>query len=464
MDYSQIEILEPKEFFHWFCAINRIPHGSRKEGQLIAFIQDFAKKRNLTCETDEMGNIMVRVPATIGYESEPSVLLQAHMDMVCNKEPDVDFDFNTQPLDMYIDGNLLRARGTTLGADNAVGMATMLALADASDIPHPALELLFTVQEEIGLIGIRHYDMTKIQSRRMINMDCGDSHVLCVSSAGKIAGEIRKEFAQAPVPANYEALKLSLSGGLGGHGGISANKSRGCGGNILGDLLIGLDEYLLCSMYGNNPIIKSAEAVIALPKERIPKAVDILESRFQLVRKVYQNTDPDWTLEITPCDLPELSVSQQDSNNITAALMLLRGGQYRCDGNDPTIIITSGLMSHFSLKAGKLLITYGLRSANDGDQELLFQRYQWQMRQLGLELKETDRYTGWLENPISPMRETRSIYTIKIDIRIKPSTRFNANVLGIQRSKKLLTTIGSRKNNKMDSPIPIATASPMTTF
>lgn len=399
MEYKCLEGLEPKAFFDWFGAVSQIPRGSGKEQGVIAFLQKFAKERGLEQETDAFGNILIRVPATVGLEEKASMLFQAHMDMVWRQKPGRGFDFETQPIPLKVVADRVVADGTTLGADNAVGMATMLALADGA-LAHPALELLFTVQEEVGLKGIRAFDMETLHSRQMINMDCGDSHVLCVCSAGSISGEVKKNYSQEKIPADWQGLKLTLSGGLGGHGGISANKGRACGGNLLGDLLLDL-PVRLCRVHGEDAIIKTIEAVIAVPDSGM---VQVLNQRFAELKTVYQNTDPGWVMKLDGTEA-KLGLGTEDSRNVVLAMSTLRTGQFRNDGNLPGVILTSGQMRGISLKEGMLEISFGVRSACDADQHWLFLRYKQQMELLGLELKEVSRYSGWQEDPDSRLRE-----------------------------------------------------------
>jgi len=172
-----LEGLKPEGFFRWFEEITRIPHGSYYEEKLSAFLETFAKERNLECVRDEMDNILIRLPATAGYENEPPILLQGHMDMVWAKDSTARIDLEKDPLELCVSGNQLKAKGTTLGADDGVAIATMLAIADDDTIAHPELELLCTVQEEIALLGIKNFDFRCIKSRRMINLDSGSSRI-----------------------------------------------------------------------------------------------------------------------------------------------------------------------------------------------------------------------------------------------------------------------------------------------
>ena len=394
MEYACLKGLEPADFFYWFGCIAKIPHGSFQEEKLVAFLADFAEKRGLVYEIDESKNLLMRVPATEGYEDQPPFLFQAHMDMVWRA--DVPFDFSTQPIELQVIGNQLMAKGTTLGADNAVGMATMLALADG-DYPHPELELLFTTAEEVGMEGIRAFDCRKLRSRRMVNMDCGDSHVLCVSSAGSAVAAVEKTYGLQPVPADWQVWKLELSGGLGGHSGIAANKGRACGGNLLGDLLLGT-ETMLSSAFGQEPIMKAFQAVIATAED-----ISGLETRFATLKTIYKDTDPGWQLKITAATA-ETALSVEDSANLVLALSTWRTGQVRADGNLQTVIVTSSQLGRVELQAGQLRLELAVRSACDADRDLLLDRYKALLANMGLQLQVSRRTSGWQENPESKLR------------------------------------------------------------
>lgn len=398
MTYDCLKALQPSPFFHWFGEIAAIPHGSRKEQQLIAWLQQFARERDIPCQVDKVGNVLMRLPAHKDYVNQPAILFQAHMDMIWVTAEGVTFDFDTSPLELYVEGNQLRARGTTLGADNAVGMATMLALADDPTLPHPALELLFTVTEEAGMIGIRAVDETTIHARRMINMDCGDSHVLCVCSAGKNDCGIDRSFPLVPV--SGQGLEVVISGGLGGHPGLSANQGRCCASTAMGELLSALPAFQLCSITGSQAIMPTARCVIAAPEG----AQKLLTERFDLIRRIFAQTDPGLRLTINPCACKQ-GLTAEDSRAVALCLMQLRSGQHRCDGNDPRSIITSGTVTGLSLEQGQFRLRYRLRSTIEADSVLQFERCAAMVAPYGFTLYSIDSYAGWAERQDSPFRD-----------------------------------------------------------
>ncbi len=405
--YEVLTGLEPACFFKWFGEVSKIPRGSTKEGQIIAFCQEFAQKRNLECEVDQRGNVFMRVPATKGYENEPPVLLQAHLDMVWVKNPDVEFDFETQPIPLIRRDNWLVGDGTTLGADNGVGVATMLALADEQDIPHPPLELLFTVEEEIGLKGIRDFDMSKITARRMLNMDSGYSHELCVSSAGATSSVIEKTYVVTPVPAENTVLKVAITGGKSGHSGIMIWKGRACAGNEMGELMAALEDIpvKLCSISTpEKAILGACTVVISLPEDCQARAVQLLEQRFAEIQSIYRGVEPNLALSISE-ERAETCADPKATRQIFTAMRLMRTGVYRLNENDPSITITSGALLPIIFKDGKLSLRYNIRSANDADMDALYRKMSRLAELLDMELIKLDRYSGWPERADSAFLE-----------------------------------------------------------
>lgn len=396
--YPCLQGLEPADFYRWFAEICRIPHGSYNEQKLIKFLENFAADRNIPFQKDAAGNLLMQIAAAKGYEDQPAVLFQAHMDMVWAKDPDVEFDFATQPIALQVCGDRLTAPGTTLGADNAVGMATMLALADGN-YPHPPLELLFTVAEEVGHVGIRQFDMKKLKARRLINMDCGDSHVLCVSSAGKSYGEINHSFSLQSIPAGYGGLQVEISGGLSGHGSLDANKFRCCAANALGDLLTGLQDFRLCCIRGSKAIMPEASAIIAVPED----IRATLTHRFNGIATIYAQTDPGIRLTLSSCQLPEQALDGESSCRAAQVLSLLRTTQYRTDENGSTV--TVGVINKVDLTDGEFSLNYSVHSTNAADQQLQYARCAATVALLGMELELKVGYSGWPERKDSPFRD-----------------------------------------------------------
>ena len=397
-----IEKLEPQAFFRWFAAISKIPHESTQEEKIKAFLVEFFESRNIPVETDGVGNVMAWLPATAGYEDQPAILFQAHMDMVCRKDEGVEFDFDNDPIELVIDGDKLRANGTTLGADNAVGVATMLAIADDPTIAHPALELLFTACEEQGMVGIKNFDFSKIKARRMINMDCGDSHVIAVCSAGKIQTEIHRQYALTAVSGDEKVLDIRIDGGLGGHSSLCADKNRCCCARAMGTLLSEIPEIRLCSFRGVSPIIKDCTAQIAVPAEKESQIKDALAAGFESIKKCYEVSDPDIKLTVTEGSA-EAGIAAGESKQLSQLLSKLKTSRIELPDSDPDIVSLS-ILCEAVLKDGKLFVEVLMRSTENKEMEQIADFYKAEAAALGFDLQTVDSYPVWKEDPSSAFR------------------------------------------------------------
>lgn len=404
--YDCLKGLEPAEFFYWFGEITAIPRESGNEQGMIKFLKEYAEKRNYQYEIDAKGNIFMNIPATTGYEKQPAVLFQSHMDIVAAVDEGVEFNFTTDSIKLRRENDEIYASGTTLGADNGVGIATMLALADglyAPEIPHPPLEFLFTVEEETGLHGIRQFDFSKIKARRMINMDCGDSHLLCISTAGNIAGKIEKKYEMCAKEQDEVLLKIKLSGGLGGHSGMVANKNRACARNSMGELIVSIfasgEKAKLCSIESEGKAVcTETTAVIAVPYKKKDIIKQILEKRFSLIKLIYNSYDPNLSMSIEEYDKDEITKTliPEETEKIGRILSMLRTGQHRNDTVNYSTVISSGGIHQASFNQdGEFLLQYSTRSSSNADQELIFEKYAFTAKMLDMELKEFDRYSGW---------------------------------------------------------------------
>jgi len=418
-----IENLEPQAFFRWFAAISNIPHESRKEEKITAFLVDFFRRRNIHVETDKTGNVLAKLSATPGYENQPAILFQAHMDMVCRKDEGVEIDFDNDPIELVIDGDLLKAKGTTLGADNAVGMATMLAIADDPALPHPALELLFTACEEQGMVGIKNFDFSKLEARRMVNMDCGDSHVIAICSAGKIQTEIHRQYDLTPVGADEIVLQLRMDGGLGGHSSLCADKNRCCCARAMGDILSDLPEVRLCSFRGVSPIIKDCTAQIAVPAAQKREISDALTVRFEKLKERYKNSDPDIRLTVTNGDAKE-GMGAGESGPLFKLLSILKTSRMELPDSDPDVVSLS-ILCEAVLEKGKLFVEVLMRSTENKEMEQIAEFYQKEAAALGFDLQTVDSYPVWKENPNSAFRAKfqrihSALYGAEMDIERVP--------------------------------------------
>lgn len=400
MLYSFLADYKPAAFFHWFGLISAIPRGSGNHEPFLSFLRDYAEQRGYTYSIDAGYNVYMTIPATSGYEKEPSILFQAHYDIVCAQNPGRNFDFENSPLDLLVKGDSLIANGTTLGADNGVGVATMLALGDDASIAHPPLEFLFTADEEVDLVGIRLFDMSKIRSRRMLNMDTGYSHIICRRTAGLAAGEVRETFPLSASAGNFYHIRIS--GGLGGHAGIEINKGRCCTVNLMGNLLADLSGEVRIAQIATSDkaIMKSCEVTLSVSESQLSD----LKAHFDGLKTLYEQADPDIAFSAEPC-VAVPCTSAADSERIISLMQLFHTGPFFLDAEDPSVVVSCAAIDRFSFSDGCLRMRYAIRSCNNYHLDTLFNKCKRICSLLNMEFILTDKVTGWPEQNVSPFRD-----------------------------------------------------------
>ena len=270
--------LQPQKLWNFFYQITQIPRPSKKEEKILAYLVNFAKSRNLPFAQDNSGNLLIKKPATVGYESQPTVILQAHVDMVCEKNADSTHNFDTDPIEAYVDSDWVKAKGTTLGADNGVGIAMMLAILDSDDLKHPALECLFTIDEETGLTGAYGLAKDFLSGSILINLDSEDDGEVFIGCAGGIGTKAFFDYETEATPSGYFGFRVSVSGLSGGHSGGDIHLGRANANKVLNRYLWQLNQQMDLRLYsfegGNlhNAIPREATALCAVPhadKEKV---------------------------------------------------------------------------------------------------------------------------------------------------------------------------------------------------
>jgi dipeptidase D len=269
---KEIENLAPKSLWKNFTALNAVPRGSKKEEGVITFMQDFGKKLGLETQTDAVGNVLIKKPATSGMEDRKMIVLQSHLDMVHQKNNDTNFDFDKEGIKMYIDGDWVKADGTTLGADNGIGVATMMTLLESSDIQHPAIEALFTIDEETGMTGAFGLQPGFLEGEILLNLDTEDDDELTIGCAGGVNVNAEKKYKEVEVPTDYESYELTIKGLSGGHSGMEIHKGLGNANKLMNRLIYQLVESIEIGVQQieggglRNAIPRESNAVVAIPK------------------------------------------------------------------------------------------------------------------------------------------------------------------------------------------------------
>ena len=412
--------MEPKAVFDIFAQINQVPRPSKHEERISKWLQDFAAAHHIECVADEAMNVIMRVPATPGYENHEGVILQAHMDMVCEKNGDVQHDFMNDPIQTYVDGEWLKAKGTTLGADNGIGISMALAAITDPNLQHPAIECLFTVDEETGLTGAMKLQDGMLQSKRLINLDSEDDGQIFIGCAGGIdtLAKMHYKGERLEVAGDKLAIRLSVSGLMGGHSGDDINKGRANANQFLVWFLARIwpqTEIQLASINGGNlrnAIAREAEAVIAIPmayKEQIRIEWNHFVAQME---GVFGEVEKDMRLELETCDMPEIFVPADKAYRLIMALCECPHGMIAMSQEMPGLVETSTNLASIKMKSEKgadssdfIEINTSQRSSKEPAKHHL----KWAVEQaLSLacdEVTHGDGYPGWAPNPNSPLLE-----------------------------------------------------------
>ena len=405
--------MEPKAVFDIFAQINQVPRPSKHEEKISQWLQDFAASHGIECMADEAMNVIMRVPATPGYEDHEGVILQAHMDMVCEKNGDVQHDFMTDPIQTYVDGEFLKAKGTTLGADDGIGISMALAAITDPNLPHPAIECLFTVDEETGLTGAMKLQDGVLHHKRLINIDSEDDGQIFIGCAGGIdtLAKMHYESTKIENPESKIAIRLSVSGLMGGHSGDDINKGRANANQLLVWFLARIwpqTELQVSSINGGNlrnAIAREAEAVIAIPmtyKEQIRIEWNHFVAQME---GVFGEVEKDMRLELETTDMPETFIPAEKAYRLIMALCECPHGMIAMSKEMPGLVETSTNLASIKMRDGYIEVNTSQRSSKEPSKHHL----KWAVEQaLSLacdEVTHGDGYPGWAPNPDSPLLE-----------------------------------------------------------
>ena len=411
--------MEPKAVFEIFSQINLVPRPSKHEERISRWLQDWAAQHNIECVADEAMNVIMRVPATAGYEDHEGIILQAHMDMVCEKNGDVEHDFMNDPIQTYIDGDWLKAKGTTLGADNGIGIAMALAAISNPDLKHPAIECLFTVDEETGLTGAEKLKDGMLRGRRLINLDSEDDGQIFIGCAGGIDTLAKMHYEPQPVANSQQqiAIRLSVMGLLGGHSGDDINKGRANANQFLVWFLARIwpqTEVQLASINGGNlrnAIAREAEAVLCVPmayKEQIRVEWNHFVAQME---GVFGEVEKEMHLELETCDMPTAFIPADKAYRLVMALCECPHGMIAMSKDMPGLVETSTNLASIKMREGYIEVNTSQRSSVEASKHHL----KWAVEQaLSLacdEVTHGDGYPGWTPNVQSPLLDiTKQAY------------------------------------------------------
>ena len=401
--------LKPASVFHYFAEICKVPRPSKKEEKIIAYLMDFAEKQGLEAKKDEAGNILIKKPATSGKENLKTVILQSHIDMVCEKNSDSNHDFLNDPIETYIDGEWLKAKGTTLGADNGIGMATQLAILAADDLEHGPIECLFTVDEETGLTGAFALKEGFMDGDILINLDSEDEGELFIGCAGGANTTAEFVYTEIDAPQDYFFFKVAIKGLTGGHSGDDISKNRANANKLLNCFLSQVaskyDMYL-CQIDGgnlHNAIPREASAICAIPmkhKEDVRIDMNIYTAE---IENEFSVTEPNLRTELgseSPC---AKAIDRDTVARLLKSVYAVHHGVYAWSQDMPGLVETSSNLASIKMVDGKIKIVTSQRSSILSSRQDMSEVVRAAFQLGGAEVKTSDGYPGWKPNPASPI-------------------------------------------------------------
>jgi dipeptidase D len=408
-----MKTLEPSALWNFFHEITQLPRPSKNEGHVIAYLKAFAKKQKLEIKIDAVGNVLISKAATIGYESAKKIILQAHMDMVCEKNSDVSFDFETDAIQTYIEEDWVKAKGTTLGADNGIGMSMMLAVLVSDSLSHPALECLFTVDEETGLSGAFALESNFLSGELLINLDSEDDGEIFVGCAGGIDTTAELSYKIEKTPDKYFAFIVSVKGLKGGHSGDDIDKGRGNANKILNRFLWTVNKQMDLRLHsfdgGNlrNAIAREAVAVASVPWAE-KENVRILFNHFVMdMENEKGNVEPGMRLELESEATPETAIDKQTSDALLNVLYACPHGVKAMSPDMPNLVETSTNLASVKMKEGNIiLITTSQRSSVESAKYDIANQVESVLKLAGANVTHGDGYPGWKPNLNSDLLKT----------------------------------------------------------
>lgn len=403
-----LENCEPKRVFYYFEELCKIPHGSGNTKQISDYLVSFAKEHGLEYVQDEMNNVVIYKPATEGYEDAPAVILQGHMDMVCEKRPDVDHDFTKDPLNISVKDGYVTANGTTLGGDDGIAVAYGLALLESKDLAHPALEVLITVDEEIGLLGAEGFDCSVLKGKRLINLDSEAEGSLWISCAGGLSGI--STIPVQRVEAEGQKAAVKITGLMGGHSGAEIDKKRANANVLMGRFLYSLQKetaYEIISLAGgqkDNAITREADAELLVEDINSVKAcAEKLQKGF---REEYAGTDEGITVEITDLGAASAKVLHPTSREkVLFFLMEVPFGIQKMSGSIDGLVETSTNIGIVKLGEDEFLGSSSVRSSVEAAGAALSDKICYLTEFLGGEYTVQGAYPAWEYRKDSPLRD-----------------------------------------------------------
>ncbi len=404
---TEVRNLEPKSVWGHFADLNAVPRPSKKEERVIEFAKNFGESLGLPTVVDHVGNVIIKKPATLGMEDRVTVALQSHLDMVHQKNADTNFDFEKEGIKMYVDGDWVKADGTTLGADNGMGVAAIMALLKSTNIPHPPLEALFTIDEETGMTGAMGLEGGMLDAEIMLNLDTEDDDELSIGCAGGIDITIAKTYFQENVKPNSCAYKIVVNGLNGGHSGMDIHRGFGNANKIMNRILY--NSHANFELHVNeidggglrNAIPRESFSTVVVNKDKALQFEEHIIAQAAIIKAEHSTTDPHIQIVATPTELPKRVMQSLGQNELIAAIYACHNGIYRMSPDIPGLVQTSNNLARVLVRKGEVSILCLTRSSVDSEKLDLVQNIEANFSGIGAKITASGSYPGWTPKPDS---------------------------------------------------------------
>ena len=402
---TEILDLEPRQMWKFFSELNAVPRPSKKEERVIEFMRGFGEDLGLETVVDETGNVIIRKPASPGMEDRVPIVMQGHLDMVHQKNADTDFDFETQGIDMYVDGDWVRARGTSLGADNGIGVASIMAILASDEIAHPAIEALFTVNEETGMTGAKGLKEGMLSGDILLNLDTEDDRELTIGCAGGVDVNISGSYSEAKPSPGSVAFLLSVKGLNGGHSGMDIHLGRGNANKLLNRLLFDcaarfdLGIASIDSGGLRNAIPREGIATITVAQSQAGAFRKFLAGQAAVLRVEYASTDPGLEIGVEAAEPPRSVLQRDFQEKWLRAVYACPNGIYRMSPDIEDLVQTSNNLARVAVDDGSYKVQCLTRGSVDSEKMDLARTVGCTFELIGAEVEYSGAYPGWAPRP-----------------------------------------------------------------
>ena len=401
---SEIRNLEPKAIWNKFADLNAVPRPSKKEERVIAFMKHFGENLGLETMVDDVGNVIIKKPASAGMEDTKPIVMQSHLDMVHQKNADTNFDFDSQGIDMYVDGDWVKARGTTLGADNGLGVATIMAILESDSIVHPAIEALFTIDEETGMTGAMGLKGGLLKGEILLNLDTEEDDEIGVGCAGGIDVTATRSYAIEETPEFKAGFSITVRGLQGGHSGMQIHEGLGNANKIMNRVLFdGFENFGLriSEIDGGslrNAIPRESKAKFVIDAVHEDTFISEMKEITKVIKAELKTMEPQLEILISKTETPESIMDLGVQEGLTRAIYAAHNGVYRMSADIPDLVETSNNIARVKVKDGEIKIGCLTRSSVESSKWDLANALRSVFELTGCEVKLSGDYPGWTPN------------------------------------------------------------------